>query len=785
MIANRVLYTACILVASLFVILPQMIHAGETRIDLTTGRPASGPDPVTLSRASLTAGNVLWDLTHGVYFNCEPAGRFSMICDSLRGRGYSVTTTSTISSTDLSAYKILVICLGSAWDGSYTEKERDKIVAFVQNGGGLLLMGDNPPYCPNGNLARISEAFGVTLGVSWQDEYSITGFSDHYICGGLTRLNWQAWGDLAVAAPARAVIYGRYNRLAVAVAESGAGRVVATGDINFCENEYHLNYDNKLLTYNIFDWLAHSTREWTGGAFDFNDGTAQGWIHSQVFLYNGVAVKSSLTFGLNDEVNYPNAPGRDASGDKQMSLGCTTPGGLGIVDPASAQWVIMQYSPELAYASEWQKAAGMNVKIAETMAGRDVVLTTVLSLAGYDQDELRGFLMHMEQADTLSHDDASDDLAQWNDLSYSWAGKPGLPANYILHRVSITILGTTAGTYLPGGVFIDEVAPVSPEGIADIACNATALSFGIVSVGQWPEKTIVLSNTGTARLTVKAPRLTGPDAAEYQIVGDVPSFALRPGTSRPVTIRFAPLSAGSKKAELSFTSNDPDESTLIITLTGTGAGETGRLITFTVTTPPSTPAADAIYLAGNFNSWDPGPAQAGTDGQPHDLPMIQTSDYRWQAVLPFPRNQALEYKYTRGGWDKVEKGPGGEEINNRVLSAGDADVTATDAVGAWADVGSAVETRANQEVSDFRLQQNYPNPFNPTTLIRYTLPAESEVRLEIYDALGKLVRILVDGRQQAGEHSAVFNAAGLASGLYIGRLQAGTWQACKKMLLLR
>ncbi|HOZ23002.1 MAG TPA: choice-of-anchor D domain-containing protein, partial [bacterium] len=727
MISNKATLMVRVLAASLIAILPLRVHAGEIRIDPTTGKPATGLAHFSLSRTTGTAGNVLWDLTHGVYFDYEPANKYSMICDSLRGRGYTITTTSSFSSADLSTCKILVISLGSAWDGSYTEAERDKIVAFVQNGGGLLLMGDNPNYCPNGNLGRISESFGVTLGVSWQDEYSITGFLNHYICGGLTRLNWQAWGDLAVAAPARAVIYGRYNHLAVAVAEAGAGRVVVTGDINFCDNEYHLNYDNKLLTYNIFDWLAHSNREWTGGTFDFNDGTAQGWTHSPVLLYGWGVVTSSFTFGVNDEVNYPSAPGKDPLGDKQMSLGCTTPGGLGIANPGSGRWGFDQFSPKLAYSSEWQEAAGMSVRIAESTAGPGVIMTARLSMVGYDQDELRNFLMHIEQIDTLIHDNPSDDLAQWNDLSFTWAGKPGLPANYILQWVSITISGTTSGDYRTGGLFIDEVEPVSPEGAADITCDAAALSFGIVSVGQWPEKTIVLSNTGTARLTVKAPRLTGPDAGEFHLIGDVPSFALRPGTSRPVTIRFAPLSAGSKKAELSFTSNDPDESPLIITLTGAGAGETGRLITFTVTTPPSTPATDMIYLAGNFNSWDPGPAQAGTDGQSHDLPMIRTGDYRWHLVLPFPKSQALEYKFTRGSWDKVEKGPAGEEISNRILTAGESDASTTDVVSAWADVGSRVEGLSRHEITGFQLLPNYPNPFNAQTCVEVTAAGQEQV----------------------------------------------------------
>ena len=86
---------------------------------------------------------------------------------------------------------------------------------------------------------------------------------------------------------------------------------------------------------------------------------------------------------------------------------------------------------------------------------------------------------------------------------------------------------------------------------------------------------------------------------------------------------------------------------------------------------------------------------------------------------------------------------------------------------------------------DFSLAQNYPNPFNPTTVINYELPAVSQVRLEVYDMLGRNVATLVDGQVTAGRHSVNFNAGSLSSGVYLYRLQAGSQIMTKKLTILK
>jgi hypothetical protein len=85
----------------------------------------------------------------------------------------------------------------------------------------------------------------------------------------------------------------------------------------------------------------------------------------------------------------------------------------------------------------------------------------------------------------------------------------------------------------------------------------------------------------------------------------------------------------------------------------------------------------------------------------------------------------------------------------------------------------------------YALAQNYPNPFNPTTTIQFSLPEASDVRLSVHDLLGRRVATLVQGRKEAGSHTAKFDAAGCASGLYLYRLEAGGVVLNRSMILVR
>jgi photosystem II stability/assembly factor-like uncharacterized protein len=87
--------------------------------------------------------------------------------------------------------------------------------------------------------------------------------------------------------------------------------------------------------------------------------------------------------------------------------------------------------------------------------------------------------------------------------------------------------------------------------------------------------------------------------------------------------------------------------------------------------------------------------------------------------------------------------------------------------------------------ASYFLYQNYPNPFNPNTMIRYELPKESFVTLKVYDVLGREVAMLVNGVEEPGKKSVVFDANRFSSGVYFYRLKAGEYLQTKKLLLTK
>ncbi len=96
-----------------------------------------------------------------------------------------------------------------------------------------------------------------------------------------------------------------------------------------------------------------------------------------------------------------------------------------------------------------------------------------------------------------------------------------------------------------------------------------------------------------------------------------------------------------------------------------------------------------------------------------------------------------------------------------------------------------VADRSQPTAGGFRLLGASPNPFNPTTAISYQMSAVSNVRLDVFDALGRRVRTLVNETQTVGAHRATFDASGLPSGLYLVRLTAGGRVATQRATLIR
>ncbi len=105
--------------------------------------------------------------------------------------------------------------------------------------------------------------------------------------------------------------------------------------------------------------------------------------------------------------------------------------------------------------------------------------------------------------------------------------------------------------------------------------------------------------------------------------------------------------------------------------------------------------------------------------------------------------------------------------------------------GVYGDLPVGVNTQNNNIPAAFGLYQNYPNPFNPSTVICFDLPQRTFIKLSVYDILGRVIAVLMNGEMNAGSHSITFREEGLSSGMYFYKLEAGGFSEVKKMMLVK
>ena len=237
-------------------------------IDLTTGHEVSpfsvAPIATADHDASLEgkAGAVLWDYTHvpycpGACYTLEE--RYTQLVSILNGQGYTFTTTTGgVNNMDLSPFRIIVLCLGSAWNSPYSSVEADSLVAFVDRGGSLLVMGDNTG-CPNANLTPVLTRFNMLSGTgACGDCFTSTTANPTYtaIFSGVSQACGVATGSISASSPSEVIGWVSGVPLMAGRCETNKGGVLLIGDINQWENDYIGNVNNLQFLVNTFDWLA-------------------------------------------------------------------------------------------------------------------------------------------------------------------------------------------------------------------------------------------------------------------------------------------------------------------------------------------------------------------------------------------------------------------------------------------------------------------------------------------------------------------------------------------------
>jgi serine protease len=144
------------------------------------------------------------------------------------------------------------------------------------------------------------------------------------------------------------------------------------------------------------------------------------------------------------------------------------------------------------------------------------------------------------------------------------------------------------------------------------------------------------------------------------------------------------------------------------------------------------------------------------------------------------------FRTTNNGskWNKVNAGLTDTIVY--ALAVSGSHLFAGTATGVWKrPFREITDVRAEQWIAQqFMLRQNYPNPFNPNSDIRYLISEISNVRFLVFDILGREVAVLVNERKDPGDYTVRFEATGLASGVYLYRLTAGSYAKTRGQMAL-
>ncbi|TRZ51928.1 T9SS C-terminal target domain-containing protein [bacterium] len=163
------------------------------------------------------------------------------------------------------------------------------------------------------------------------------------------------------------------------------------------------------------------------------------------------------------------------------------------------------------------------------------------------------------------------------------------------------------------------------------------------------------------------------------------------------------------------------------------------------------------------------------------------------------------YKYNSSGWnqgwydDSVSLGLKYDLVNSLNLKG--IGIWALSYDGANQELWNTISNKfgnpsavgnETEEIKSIKLYQNYPNPFNPITKIKFVIPKSSDIKLTVYDMLGREVKILAKGKYAPGEYDVTFNAGDLESGVYFYKLtvenpsgQTGKYTETKKLILIK
>ncbi|MBN1396614.1 MAG: M6 family metalloprotease domain-containing protein [Bacteroidetes bacterium] len=300
------------------------------------------------------------------------------------------------------------------------------------------------------------------------------------------------------------------------------------------------------------------------------------------------------------------------------------------------------------------------------------------------------------------------------------------------------------------------------------------LSLGNVQIGQSKDTTITINNLGNDTL-----RITSITSIRSEILSLSNIINIAPGKRAIDTLRFTPISSCQVISELVITSNTLTSPDTII-VSGIGIGNSGTSYSYKVID------FDKIKV-GQFKDSTISITNTGNDTlKILSITSSNSSFSVYPATLMVAPQQTLE--------DTIRFAPTGiGSINSKIVIVSNAPISPDTIIvtGIGLDPTESVDDLSYQIPKEYSISQNYPNPFNANTIIRYGLPQNSMVRIEVFDILGRLVNTIVNGVQEARYYEVSWNK-GIASGVYFYRMIATglndnskTYIEVRRMVLLK
>ena len=390
-----------------------------------------------------------------------------------------------------------------------------------------------------------------------------------------------------------------------------------------------------------------------------------------------------------------------------------------------------------------------------------------------------------------------------------------------------------------GIAVIQQIGTPAPE----INVTPVAVNFGNVTVGQNANQTVTINNLGTANLTVSSLNIT--NSVFSLVTPPAVPFNVTPGGSQALTVRFTPTGTGAQTGNLAIGSNDADEPTVNVALSGTGVtsvftarinsggpnfttGGGNLFVADQAYNPPGVPFGfvggvtgtnasaianttdDALYQAFRRSATTAGAnfqynfnVPSGTysvtlhmaapngGGAGNFVMTVQAEGVNVPTLTNFDINAQA------GGTNTALIRSFSQVVTDGTLNLNFIRVNKSSLVCGIEVVQTAAPSLTKNESAngqsvpaEFQLAQNYPNPFNPATRISFGLPRDMSVTLTVYNLKGEVIRTLVEGYRPAGNYQVEWNAqnnqgARVASGIYIYQLKGAGILETRRMVLLQ